>query len=129
MEVYKLQVESHMHLSSQYERSPNPGIEVRRSSRIPLIIQILIAGIHPETGVLFEAAGKTLIVNKHGALISTIPGLRSEMRLCITVVTSGKSGGARVVWDSPQSEGRYGIELDNPGNFWEIFAPPADWET
>ena len=118
-----------MLLSSQFELLPDTGLEARRSSRIPLVIQILVAGKHPETGVLFQTAGKTLIVNKHGALISTIPGLKAGMRLCITVVASGKSAWAQVVWDSPQSEGRYGIELETPTNLWEIYFPPSDWET
>jgi len=118
-----------MLLSNQSEPLPNPGLVARRSSRISLVIQIVVAGVHPETGVLFQSIGKTLVVNKHGALISTIPGLQDGMRLCITVVTSGKSAAARVVWDGPRSEGRYGIELETPEDFWEIFVPPADWET
>ena len=105
-----------MLLSNQSEPLPNPGLVARRSSRISLVIQIVVAGVHPETGVLFQSIGKTLVVNKHGALISTIPGLQSGMWLCITVATSGKSARARVVWDIPQSEGRYGIELETPEN-------------
>jgi hypothetical protein len=116
-----------MLLSNQSEPLPNPGLEPRRSSRIPLVIRIVVAGISSETGIYFQAIGKTLVVNKHGALISTIPGLRAGMRLCITVVSNGKSAAARVVWDSPQSEGRYGIELQTPENLWEVFFPPADW--
>ena|ERR1035437_7765524 len=113
--------------SIQSEPLPNPGIGSRRSSRIPLVIGIVVAGIHPETGAHFEAVGETLIVNKHGALISTIPGLQSGMRLYITVATNGKSVGARVVWDGARFEGRYGIELETPENLWKILFPPADW--
>jgi hypothetical protein len=118
-----------MLLSNQSEPLPNPAVEIRRSSRIPLVIRIVVAGIHPETGVLFQAVGETLVVNKHGALIRTITGLQSGMRLCITVATSGKSAWARVVWDSPRSEGRYGIELEAPENPWGILFPPPDWGT
>jgi len=118
-----------MLLSSQSEPLPDPGIGNRRSLRIPLVIRIVVAGIHPETGVCFQAIGETLVVNKQGALIRTIPGLQSGMRLCITVATSGKSARARVVWDSPRSEGRYGIELEASGNPWGISFPPADWGT
>jgi len=115
--------------SIQSEPLPNPGLEPRRSSRVPLEIQILVAGIHPETGVRFQAVGNTLVVNKHGALISTIPGLKAGMRLCITVANNGRSVGAHVVWDERRCEGRYGIELDAPENLWKIIFPPADWET
>jgi hypothetical protein len=117
-----------MLLSTQFEPLPSPGVDNRRSSRIPLVIRIVVAGIHPDTGVCFQAIGKTLVVNKHGALINTIPGLQSGMRLCITVATTGKSAGAHVVWDTPGSEGRYGIELETPENPWGVFFPPADWE-
>ena len=116
-----------MLLLSQSVPLPNPGLGNRRSSRIPLVIRIVVAGIHPETGAHFEVVGETLVVNKHGALIRTIPGLRSGMRIRITVPTSGTSAGARVVWDSPESEGRYGIELETPVNLWGIFFPPIDW--
>ena len=51
------------------ESVPNPGIQNRRSSRVPLVIPISIAGVHPDTGVRFEAFGKTLVVNQHGALL------------------------------------------------------------
>lgn len=121
--------EWHMLLSSQSEPLPNPGLVNRRSSRISLEIQILVAGIHNETGVRFEAVGKTLVVNKHGALISTIPGLKAGMRLCITVANVGKSAWAKVVWDSARPDGRYGIELETPENLWKMFVTPADWES
>jgi hypothetical protein len=116
-----------MLLSSQSEPLSEPGLASRRSSRIPLVIPILVAGVHPETGVRFEAFGKTLVVNRHGALISAIPGLRFGMHLCITVETSGKSVWARVVWDAPEREGRYGVELEAPENPWGI--SPDDWKT
>ena len=109
------------------ESVPNPGIQNRRSSRVPLVIPISIAGVHPDTGVRFEAFGETLVVNRHGALISAIPGLRFGMHLCITVETSGKSVWARVVWDAPEREGRYGVELEAPENPWGI--SPDDWKT
>jgi hypothetical protein len=70
-------------LSSQCESLPFAGFAGRRSSRIPLVIQILVAGIHPETGVSVQAVGETLAVNRDGVLISTIPGLMSGMRLSL----------------------------------------------
>jgi hypothetical protein len=125
----QLHSERCMLVLNQSEPLANPGFEPRRSSRIPLAIRIVVAGIHPETGVHFETVGETLVVNKHGALISTIPGLQSGMRLNVTVVTNGKSVRARVIWDSARSEGRYGIELETPENLWKILFPPADWGT
>jgi hypothetical protein len=117
-------LEGRMFLSNQSEPLPNPGLAERRSPRIPLVIPITVSGVHPATGIPFKAFGKTLVVNQHGALINTISGLRSGVQLCITVESSGKSVGARVVWDAPQDEGRYGIELEAPGNPWGVF--PGD---
>lgn len=71
----------------------------------------------------------TLVVNKHGALIRTIPGLQSGMPICITVAATGKSAKARIIWDGPQSKGRYGIELETPENLWDVFFPPVDWRS
>ena len=110
-------------------RCPNRASTVVAALGISLEIQILVSGIHNETGIRFEAVGKTLVVNKHGALISTIPGLKAGMRLCITVANGGKSAWAKVVWDSAQSEGRYGIELETPENLWKIYISPPDWES
>ena len=75
-------------LSSQCESLPYPGFAGHRSSRVPLVIQILGAGIHTETGVSVQAVGETLVVNRHGALIGTIPGLMSGMRLSLDNVPS-----------------------------------------
>jgi hypothetical protein len=50
------------------ESVPNPGIQNRRSSRVPLVIPISIAGVHPDTGVRFEAFGETLVVNRQRCL-------------------------------------------------------------
>ena len=124
-----LHSEGCLFLSNQSEPLPEPAVGDRRSSRIPLVIRIVVAGIHPETRLYFQAVGNTLVVNRHGALISTIPGLQSGMRLNVTVVTNGKSVRARVIWDSARSEGRYGIELETPENLWKILFPPADWGT
>lgn len=112
--------------ASQFESLTAPGIENRRSPRIPLSIQILVAGIDPQSGSPFEATGTTLVVNKHGALIRTIPGLQAGMSIRITIAADGKSAKARIVWDSPQSEGRYGVELETPDGLWPPFFLPTD---
>jgi hypothetical protein len=98
--------------------------ESRRSSRIPLFIRFQVSGTHPQSGAGFQAAGKTLVVHEHGALIATIPGLPSGTPICITIPATGKFAKARVVWDGAASEGRYGIELESSESLWGIFFPP-----
>ena len=117
-------------LSPQHhEQSLSSNTDARRSSRIPLSLRIGVSGVHPQSGVRFEATGLTLGVNKHGALIRTIPGLPAGMILRITVTGTSRSANARIIWDVPQSEGRYGIQLETPENLWGVFFPPADWAT
>jgi len=99
----------------------------RRSSRVTLSIPILVSGIHPTNDVRFEAEAETLVVNKHGALIRTLPGLQSGTPLRITVPPNGKSANSRVIWDAPRTEGRYGVELETPENLWQVLFPPPDW--
>ena len=99
----------------------------RRSSRIMLSVPILISGTQREDGSRFEAPGDTLVVNQHGALIRTDFGLAPGMNITVSVPCEGRSGRARVVWISPASKDKYGIELEAPYNLWGVEFPPQDW--
>ncbi len=120
-------VEQRMQVSVQPQSCPRSQSESRRSSRIPLSIRILVSGMLPRSRARFRAAGKTLVVSKHGALITTIPGLPAGVPINITVTATGKSAKGRIVWDGAGDEGRYGIELAPPENIWGVFFPPSDW--
>ena len=95
----------------------------RRSSRVLLSVRIVISGTNPKTGIFFEAPGSTLVVNKHGALIRTLEGLRQGMRIIVTVPSRNQSVRARVVWTNSTVEGKYGIELETPCDLWGVQFP------
>ena len=72
--------------------------------------------------------GETVVVNLHGALISTTIKLSVGMRVSIHVYLTDKRAKARVVYVDPEKPRRCGIELDQPQNIWGVPLPPADWD-
>ncbi|MGZ4836760.1 MAG: PilZ domain-containing protein [Terriglobales bacterium] len=106
----------------------------RRSARVQLRIPLTIE-IGDET--VLEA--ETVTVSKHGAKVR-IMGFRSNQAVrshgklsCgdpMLVVNRAvrKSGKARIVWQDKRAEPHYGIELDEPGNFWGVYFPTKDGE-
>jgi hypothetical protein len=72
--------------------------------------------------------GETVVVNLHGALISTALGLSVGMRISILVYLTDKRAKARVVYVDPEKPLRCGIELDQPRNIWGVPLTPDDWD-
>jgi len=98
--------------------------EFRRSTRVPLRVAIAI-----ESGaerLRFE--GETVVVNLHGALLSTAIGLKVGMKLSIHVYLTDKHSKAHVAYVDPENALRCGVELDQPKNIWGVPLPPADWD-
>ena len=103
----------------------NPVLrESRRSTRVPLKVEIKVEG----GGETLTCEGETIVVNLHGALISTATVLRVGLRLSIYVVLTSKQAAARVVYADPGHPLHFGIELDQPQNIWGVSLPPEDWE-
>jgi hypothetical protein len=98
--------------------------ESRRSARVPLKVTIEIEGGSPR----LTCEGETVVVNLHGALISTAAGLRVGIKISIHVYLTDKNAKAQVVYVDPQNLLRCGIELDQPRNIWGIPLPPDDWD-
>jgi hypothetical protein len=71
--------------------------------------------------------GETIIVNCHGALISTAVALSEGMRIEIQVFLTGKSAPAEVVYVDPEQPLRCGIALEKAENIWGVSPPPDDW--
>lgn len=71
--------------------------------------------------------GETIVVNRHGALISTTIPLRVGMKIEIYVVMTGKRAPAKVVYVDPEKPRVCGIGLENPENIWGLSLPPDDW--
>ena len=97
--------------------------DARRSTRVPLKVVIEAQGIaEPLT-----CEGETIVVNLHGALISTAIPLSKDMKIKIEVNLTGKRANAEVVYIDPQQPLHCGIALDKPGNIWGVSLPPEDW--
>jgi hypothetical protein len=105
--------------------SPEPGArESRRSTRVRLKVRIEAKGL---TEAL-TCEGETIVVNRHGALISTTVSLRVGMRIEIHVILTDKRAPAQVVYVDPDWPRHCGIGLEKPQNIWGEFLPPDDWK-
>jgi len=71
--------------------------------------------------------GETVVVNRHGALISTDVALRVGMRIEIHVILTGKRALADVVYVDPDNPRLCGVGLVKPENIWGLSFPPDDW--
>ncbi len=72
--------------------------------------------------------GETIVVNLHGALLSTPVGLNLGMMIDMHVHLTGKRSIAKVVYVDPAEPLHCGIELAKPQNIWGVSLPPEDWE-
>lgn len=99
------------------------GDSRRRSTRVPLKIEILVQGL----GEPLMCDGVTLVVNRHGALISAGVPLRSELKIKIQVVLTGMRANAKVVHVDPERPQLCGVALETPENIWDLSRPPDDW--
>jgi hypothetical protein len=98
--------------------------ESRRSTRVPLKVVISVA----ETDHNLTCEGETIVVNLHGALLSSEIALSLGTRISIQVYWTGKRSGAHVVYVDSQNRLQCGIELDQPQNIWGVSLPPSDWD-
>lgn len=97
--------------------------ESRRSTRVPLKVLIKAQGITEP----MICEGETIIVNLHGALISTSVALSAGTKVEIAVYLTGKHANAEVVYVDPEKPLHCGIALAAPRNIWGISLPPEDW--
>jgi hypothetical protein len=104
--------------------SPSPGFrKFRRSTRVPLRVVI-------ETRASTErlsCEAETIVVNLHGALISTPVALSLGIPIEIRVFLTGKHALGKVVYVDPVQPLHCGIELAKPQNIWGVSLPPDDW--
>jgi hypothetical protein len=104
--------------------SENEARESRRSTRVQLKVRIQAKGLtEPLT-----CEGETIVVNLHGARMSTTVPLRVGMRIEIHVILTDKHAFAQVVYVDPDWPRHCGIGLEKPENIWGVSFPPDDWE-
>ena len=98
--------------------------ESRRSTRVPLKVWIEAKGVtEPLT-----CEGETIVVNLHGARISTSVPLLVGMTILIHVVLTDKRALAQVVYVDPDWPRHCGIGLEKPENIWGVSLTPDDWK-
>jgi hypothetical protein len=105
--------------------SPQPVVrESRRSTRVRLKVRIDAQSLtEPLT-----CEGETIVVNRHGALISATVPLRVGMRIEIHVILTDQRALAQVVYVDPDWPRHCGIGLEKPQNIWGASLPPDDWK-
>jgi hypothetical protein len=97
--------------------------ESRRSTRVAFKVVIAAQGvIEPLT-----CDGETIVVNRHGALISSTVPLRMGLKIEIHVIITDKRAKAEVVFLQPERPFVCGIALDKPENIWGLSFAPDDW--
>jgi hypothetical protein len=97
--------------------------ENRRSTRVRMRVVIEARGLSEST----SCEGETIVVNRHGALISTSALLRVGMRIEIRVLLTDKRAIADVVYVDPDQPRICGVGLVQPENIWGLSLPPDDW--
>lgn len=103
--------------------SMRPIREARRSTRVALKVRIEAVGVSEP----LTCEGETIVVNLHGALISTAIPLRVGMAIDIHVFLTGKRAHAEVVYINPDHARHCGISLSKAENIWGVSLPPDDW--
>ena len=95
----------------------------RRSTRVPLKVVLSARGL---SGRL-TCDGETIVVNRHGALISSTVPLRIGLKIEIHVVITDKRASAEVVYLDAEQPFVCGVALEKPENIWGLSFPPDDW--
>jgi hypothetical protein len=97
--------------------------ERRRSTRVHLKVAIEAQGIAEP----LNCEGETVVVNLHGAFVSTAIALRVGMTIDIHVVVTGKRARATVIYVDREQPRLCGVALDQSQNIWGVSLPPEDW--
>lgn len=109
-------------------RGPNLPDILRRSSRVPINVPILVTSLAP--GAHFSEICETLVVSAHGC------AMRSPVKLEAGVPVhfhskEGRETMAKVVDCQPmrsdQGGWKLGARLERPDNFWGLKSFPEDW--
>ena len=109
-------------------QSANAVNSVRRSSRVPVTLPVVVTSLEPSKP--FSEICETLVVNAHGCVmyspVKVDAGLPVQFKR-----KEGRAIMAHVVDCQPMGSGQQGWQLgarlDRPGNFWGLEACPEDW--
>ena len=110
------------------------GRGARRSTRVNRAIPVIVAGVDSFRGPYQEEVS-TIAVSCHGCRYESKYEVLPEASVLVQLTpktpdSKPVSTRGRVKWTKrPESGGLFqtAIELEQPGNIWEIEAPPTDW--
>jgi hypothetical protein len=109
----------------------NKNLKVRRSQRVLLSMEVIVAG-ERTVGTRFAEKTTTVVVNAHGALVLLKEIVREEQLLRIRNEKTSEEQACKVVVLGESREGKMevGIEFIEPApRFWRIAFPPEDWNS
>lgn len=109
-------------------QSANAVNSVRRSSRVPVTLPVVVTSLEPEKP--FSEICETLVVSAHGCVMYS--PVKVEAGLPVQFKRKeGRATMAHVVDCQPMGSGQQGWQLgarlDRPGNFWGLDGCPEDW--
>lgn len=103
------------------------GTEKRRSDRIMFTIPVAVHGTDPD-GQPFEAGGRTITLNRHGARVQVSRPLHTGQIVRVINQNNQSEADFRAVGPvSPPTEkvGEWGMEcIEDKENIWGIYFPP-----
>jgi uncharacterized protein YukE len=106
----------------------NTSLVLRRSSRVPTSIPILVTSLDPKAH--FSEVCETLVVNAHGCAMRSRLKVETGVRLNLHS-RDGRDTTAQVVSCEPfgadSQSWTLGARLDRPDNFWGLRNCPKDW--
>ena len=109
-------------------QSANAVNSVRRSSRVPVTLPVVVTSLEPDKP--FSEICETLVVSAHGCVMYS--PVKIEAGLPVQFKRrEGRATMAHVVDCQPMGSGQQGWQmgarLDRPENFWGLDACPEDW--
>lgn len=106
------------------------GMDRRRSQRITLSTPVNVQSLDP----LFTFDGRcyTVDVSSHGCRLIAPRSFQPRVRLRLIILPNERATTARVIRSVPVLPASLdtwdiGVELDIPGDYWDVQSPPSDW--
>ncbi|TLY28601.1 MAG: PilZ domain-containing protein [Nitrospirae bacterium] len=103
--------------------------ERRRSQRIPLSVPLFVTSLDP--AYAFTGNVHATQVSGHGCMLHAFRPFKRGTKLRLDIVSRHYSTTAHVVHShptgTPAPNWKVALELEKPGNFWRLSAPPPDW--
>jgi hypothetical protein len=115
-------------LKAKFMNESNTALAVRRSSRVPVSLPILVTSLDPKAQ--FSEVCETMVVSAHGCAMRSKTKVDTGVRLRFRS-REGRDTTAQVVYCRPigvENQGwMLGARLEQPDNFWGVRNCPKDW--